>query len=198
MGKTLDLLKKSGDTKGTFHAKMGSIKDRNGMDLTEAEDIEKRWQEYTEELYKKDLHDQDYHDGVITHLEPDILECEVKRALGRITTNTASGGNGIPVELFQILKDDAVKVLHSVCQQIWKTQQWPWDWKMSVFIPITKKGNAKECSNDRTIAVLSHASKVMLKILPSSLQQYVNHEHPDVQAGFRKGRGARDQIANIC
>ena len=125
---------------------MGLIKDRNGMDLTEAEDIKKRWQEYTEELYNKDLHDPDNHDGVITHLEPDILECEVKWALGSITMNEASGGDGIPVELFQILKDDALKVLHSICQQIWKTQQWPQDWKRSVFIPIPKKGNAKECS----------------------------------------------------
>ncbi|GBZ63276.1 hypothetical protein M6K162_2511 [Staphylococcus aureus] len=197
MGKTRDLFKKIRDTKGTFHAKMGSIKDRNGMDLTEAEDIKKRWQEYTEELYKKDLHDPDNHDGVITHLEPDILECEVKWALESITMNKASGGDGIPVELFQILKDDAVKVLHSICQQIWKTQQWPQDWKRSVFIPIPKKGNAKECSNYRTIALISHASKVMLKILQARLQQYVNRELPDVQAGFRKGRGTRDQIANI-
>ncbi|MDI3350308.1 hypothetical protein AFAEFNGA_00614 [Mycoplasmopsis arginini] len=197
MGKTRDLFKKIRDTKGTFHAKMSSIKDRNGMDLTEAEDIKKRWQEYTEELYKKDLHDPDNHDGVITDLEPDILECEVKWALESITTNKASGGDGIPVELFQILKDDAVKVLHSICQQIWKTQQWPQDWKRSVFIPIPKKGNAKECSNYRTIALISHASKVMLKILQARLQQYVNRELPDVQAGFRKGRGTRDQIANI-
>ena len=124
------------------------------MDLTEAEDIKKRWQEYTKEPYKKDLHDQDNHDGVITHLEPDILECEVKWA----TTNKASGGDGIPVELFQILKDDAVEVLHSICQQIWKTQQWPQDWKRSVFIPIQKKGNAKECSNYCTIALISYAS----------------------------------------
>ena len=127
MGKTRDLFKKIRDTKRAFHAKMGSIKDRNGRDLTEAEDIKKRWQEYTEELYKKDLHDQDNHDDVITHLEPDILECEVKWALQSITTNKASGGDGIPVELFQILKDDAVKVLHSICQQVWKTQQWPQD-----------------------------------------------------------------------
>ena len=147
---------------------MGSIKDRNGMDLTEAEDI-KRWQEYIE-LYKKDLHDPDNHDGVITHLEPDILECEVKWALGSISTNKASGGDGIPVELFQILKDDAFKVLHSICQQIWKTQQWPQDWKRSVFIPVPKKGNAKECSNYHTIALISHASKVMLKILQARLQ----------------------------
>ena len=138
MGMTRDLFKKIRDTKGTFHAKMGSIKDKNGMDLTEAEDIKKRQQEYTEEVYKKDLHDEDIHDGVITHLEPDILECEVKWALENITTNKASGGDGIPVELFQILKDNAVKVLHSICQQIWKTQQWPQDWKRSVFIPIPK------------------------------------------------------------
>ena len=140
------------------------------MDLTEAEDIKKRWQEYMEELYKKDLHDPDNHDGVITHLEPDILECEVKWALESITTNKANGGDGIPVELFQILKDGAVKVLHSICQQIWKTQQWPQDWKRLVFIPIPKKGNAKECSNYRTIAHISHASKVMLKILQARLQ----------------------------
>ena len=146
---------------------MGTIKD-NSMDLTEAEDI-KRWQEYTEELYRKDLHDSDNHDG-ITDLEPDILECEVKWALESITTNKASGGDGIPVELFQILQDDAVKVLHSICQQIWETQQWPQDWKRSVFIPLPKKGNAKECSNYRTIALISHASKVMLKIPQVRLQ----------------------------
>ena len=165
MGKTRDLFKKIRDTKGTFHAKMGSIKDRNGMDLTEAEDIKKRWQEYMEELYKKDLHDPDNHDGVIIHLQSDILECEVKWAFESITTNKASGGYGIPVELFQIQKDDAVKVLHSICQQVWKTQQWPQDWKRSVFTPIPKKGNAKECSNYCTMALISHASKLMLKIL---------------------------------
>ena len=168
------------------------------MDLLEADDIKKRWQEYTEELYKKDLHDPDDHDGVITHLEPDILECEVQWALGSITMNKASGDDGIPVELFQILKDDAVKVLNLICQQIWKTQQWPQDWKRSVFIPLSKKGNAKECSNYCTIALISHASKVMLKILQVRLQRYVNCELPDIQAGFRKGRGTRDQIANIC
>ena len=135
---TRDLFMKIRDTKGTLHAKMGTIKDRNGMDLTEAEDIKKRWQEYTEELYKKDLHDPDNQDGVITHLEPDILECEVKWALGSITTNKGNGGDGIPVELFQTLKEDAMKVLHSICQQIWKTQQ----------------GNAKECSNYCTIALI--------------------------------------------
>ena len=143
MGKTRDLFKKMRDTKGTFHAEMGTIKDKNGMDLTEAEDTKKRWQEYIE-LYKRD-HDPDNHNGVITHLEPDILECEVKWALGSTTMNKASGGDGIQVDLYQILNDDAVKVLHSICQQIWKTQQWPQGWKRSVFILIPKKGNAKEC-----------------------------------------------------
>ena len=167
------------------------------MDLTEAEYIKKRWQEYTEEIHKKDLHDSDNHNGVVTHLELDILECEVKWALGSITTNKANGSDGIPVELFQILKYDAVKILHSICQQIWKTQQWPQDWERSVFTPIPKKGNAKECSKYCTIALFSHASKVMLKILQARLQQYMRHEIPDVQAGFRKDRGTRDQIANI-
>ena len=165
--------------------------------LTEAEDIKKWWQKYTEELQKKDLHNPDNHDGVITHLEPDILECKVKWTLGSITINKASGGDGIPVELFQILNDDAVKVLHSICQQFWKTQQWPQDRKRSVFIPIPKKGNAKEGSDYHTIALISHSSKVMLKILQAGLQQFVNCEIPDVQAGFRKGRGTRDQIDNI-
>ena len=197
MGKTSDLFKKIRDTKGTFHAKMGLIKDRNGMYLTEAEDIKKRWQEYTEELYKNDLCNPDNHNGVITYLEPDILECETKWALESITMNKASGCDGIPVELFQILKDDAVKVLHSTCQQIWKIQQWPQNWKRSVFIPIPKKGNAKECSNYHKIALISHDSKVMFKILQARLQQYVNRELPDVQADFRKSRGMRDQIANI-
>ena len=187
MGKTRDLFKKISDTKGIFHAKMGLIKNRNGMDLTEADDIKKRQQEYTEELYKKDVYDQDNHNGVITHLEPDILEREVKWALESITMNKASGGDGIPVELFQILKDDAVKVLHSICQPIWKTQQWPQDWKRSVFIPIPKKSNAKECSNYHTITPISHTSKVMLKILQAEFQQYMNHKLPDVQARFRKG-----------
>ena len=160
MGKFRDLFKKIRDTKGTFHAKMSSIKDRNGMDLTKAEDIKKRWQEYTEEMYKKDLHDPDNHHGVITHLEPDILECEVKWALESITTNKASGGDGIPVELFEILKDDAVKVLQSICQPVWKTEQWPQHWKRSVFVHIPR--NAKECSNYHTIALISHTSKVMV------------------------------------
>ena len=170
MGKTRDLFKKIRDTKGTFHAKMGSIKNRNGMDVTEAEDFKKRWQEWKEELYKKDLHDPVNHNGVITHLEPDILECEVKWALGSITMKKASGGDGIPIELFQILKDNAVEVLHSICQQTWKTQQWSQDWKRSVFIPIPKKGSDKECSNYRTITLISHNSKVMLKILQARLQ----------------------------
>ena len=154
------------------------------MDLTEAEDIMKRWQEYTEELYKKDLHDSDNHDDVITHLEPDILECEVKWALERITTNKASGGDGIPIELFQTLKDGAVKVLHSICQQIWKTQQWPQGWKRPVFIPIPKNGSAKKCSDYCTVVLILHASKVMLKILQARLQQYANRELPAVQDDF--------------
>ena len=175
MGKARDLFKKIRDTKRTFHANMDTIKietnrqtnkqDRNCMELREAKDIKKRWQEYTEELNKKHLHDPDNHDGVITHLQPDILECKVKWALGSITMNKNGGGDGIQVEKFQILKDDGVKVLHSTCQQIWKTQQWPQDWKRSVFIPIPKKGNIKECSNYRTIGFISHASKVMLSIL---------------------------------
>ena len=152
MGKARDLFKEIRDTKGTLHARMGSIKDRNGMDLTEAEDI-KRWQEYTEKLYKKDLHDQDNHDGVITHLEPDILEFEVKWALESIATNNASRGDGIPVELFQILKDDAVKVLHSICQQIWKTQQWPQDWKRSFFL-----SNPKERQCERMFKLLHNCT----------------------------------------
>ena len=174
MGKTRDLFKKIRDTKVTFQTKMGSIKDRNGMALTEAEDIKKRWQEYTEELYKKDLHDPDNHNRVITHLEPDILAYKVKWALESIPKNKTSGCDGLPVELFQILKDDAVKVLHSICQQIWKSQQWPQDWKRSVFIPIPKKDNAKECSNYHPTALISHTSKVMLKIIQARLQQYTN------------------------
>ena len=157
MGKTRDFFKKIRDTKGIFHAKMCLTKDIHGMDLTEAEDI-KRWQEYTEELYKKDLHVPDNHNGVITHLEPDILECEVKWALESITTNKASGGDGIPVELFQILKDDVVKVLHSICQKIWKTQQWPQDWKRSVFIRSQRKAMPK---NAQTTAQL-HSSHTLV------------------------------------
>ena len=166
MGKTRHLFKKIRDTKGTSHAKMSIIKDRNGMDLSEAEDTKKRRQEYREELYKKDLWDPDNHGGLITHLEPDILECEVKWALGSITMNKASGGDGIPVELFQILRDDAVKVLHSICQQIWKTQQWP----QEVSFHSNPKGNARECSNYHTVAFIAHASKVMLKIPQARLQ----------------------------
>ena len=167
------------------------------MDLTVAEDIKKRWHEYTKELYKKYLHDPDNHNGVITHLEPDILEYEVKWALESISMNKPSKDDGLPADLFQILEDDAVKMLHSIFQQIWKAQQWPWDWESSVFIPVPKKDNTKECANYHTVALISHARKVMLKILLARQQQYMNHELPDVQAGFRKGRGTRDQIANI-
>ena len=188
MGKSRDLFKKIRDTKGTFHAKMGSIRNRNGMDLIEAEDIKKRWQEYTEEVYKKDLHNPDNHNGVI----------HSPRARH---PGMSSGGDGIPVELFQILNHDDMKVLHSICQQIWKTQQWPQDWKRSDFIPIPKKGNAKECSNYHTLALISHASQVMLKILQARLQQYMNRKLRDVclktSFGFRKGKGTRDQIASI-
>ena len=173
MGKTKDLFGKIRDTKGIFHAKMGTIKDRNSMDLTEAEDIKKRQQEYTEELYKKDVNDPDNHDGVITHLKPDILECEVRWALGSITMNKASEGDGIPAELLQILKQYAAKVLHSLCQQIWKTQQWSQNWKRSVFIPIPMKGNAKACTDYCTFFLISHARKVMLKIVQARLQKYV-------------------------
>ena len=158
MGKTRDLFKKIRDTERIYHAKIGSIKNRNGRDLTEAEDI-KRWHEYTEELYKKDLHNQDNHDGVITHLEPDILECDIKWALESITTKKASEGDGIPVDLFKILKDDGVKVLLSICQQIWNTQQWPQDWKRSVFIPVPKKSMPK---NAQTTAQL-HSSHTLVK-----------------------------------
>ena len=197
MGKTRDIFQKIGDIKGTFQARMGMIKDRSGKDLTEAEEIKKRWQEYTEELHKKGFNDLDNHNSVVTHLEADFLECEVK-CLRKHYYQKATGRDGIPAELFHFLKDDVVKVLHSICQQIWKTQQWPQDWKRSVFIPIPKKGNAKECSDYHIIALISHASKVMLKILQARLQQYVNRELPDVQAEFRKGRGTKDQIANIC
>ena len=167
---------------------MDTIKDRNGKDLTEAEEIKKRWQEYTEELHKKGLNDPENRDGVVTHLATD---CEVKWALESITANKVGGGDGIPAELFKILKDDGAKVLHSICQQTWKTQRWPKDWKRSVFIPIPKGGNAKECLNYHTIAFISHTSKVMLKILQARFQQYVSQELPDVQTGFRKGRGIR-------
>ena len=163
MGKTRDLFKKITDAKGSFHTKMGSIKDRNGKDSTEAEEINKRWQAYTEELYKKDLHDPDNYDGMITHLETDILECEVKWALESIMSNKASGGDGIPVELFQILTDDTVKILQSICQQIWKTQQWPQDWKRSVFIPIPKKGNSKECPNYHLVVFILHFASLCSK-----------------------------------
>ena len=176
---------------------MGTIKDRNSMDL-KVEDIKKRWQEYTEEPNKQGLNDSDSNDGVITHTEPDILEYEVRWALGSITTNKGSGRDRIPAELFIILNDDSVKVLHSIYQQIWEIQQWPQDWKRSVFIPIPENGNAKECSNYCTIVLISYASKVMLKILQVRLQPYMNLELPGVQVVFQRGRGIRDHIANIC
>ena len=159
MGKTRDLFKKIRDTKGRFHAKTGSVKDRNGMDLTETEDIKKRWQEYTEELYQKDLQDPDNQDGVITHLEPDILECEVKWDLGSITMNKTSGGDGILVKLFQILKDDAVKMLHSICQQIWKTQQWPQDWKSQFSFQSQRKAMPKKAQTNAQL----HSSHALAK-----------------------------------
>ena len=190
MGKTRDLFKKIRDTKGTCHAKMGTIKDRNGMDLTEADNTKKRWQEYTKELYKKDLHDSDNHNGVITHIEPDILECEVKRSSESITMNKARGDDGIPVELFQILKDDAVKVLPSVCQQIWKTQQWPQDWKRSVFIPIPKIRNARECSNIGYIFKICHMSSP-ISSLPRLIRSF--------EGGcLNKGDGLFSLLIQLC
>jgi len=152
---------------------------------------------HTQKLYRKDLQDPEKHNSVILYLEPDILECKVKWALGSITTNKGSGGDGIAVELFQILTDDAMKVLHSICQQVWKSQQWLQDWKWSVFIPIPTTGNIKECSNYHTIALISHASKVILKILQARSQQKMKCKLPNIQAGFRKGRGTRDQTDNI-
>ena len=198
MGKTRDLFKKVRDTKGMFHANMDTKKGQKQYGPNRSKKYEEEVARIHRRIIQKDLNDPDNHNGVITHLQPDILECEVKWVLGSITMNKASGGNGISAELFQILKDDAVKVLRSICQQIWKTQQQPQDQKRSFFIPTSKKGSAKECSNYHTIALFSHASKVMLKILQASLQQYMNRELPYDQAGFRKGRGSRDQIANIC
>ena len=178
------------------------------MNLTEAEDIKMRWQEYTEELYKKDLHDRDDHDGVIIHLEPNILECEVKWVLGSITMNKASGGNEIPIEIFRILTDGAVKVLHSICQQIWVTHQWPQDQKIQFSFQSQRKAQTtfyslaqrmpKNAQTTAQVALISKASKVVFKILQARFQQYLNHELLDVQAGFRKDKGTRDQIANIC
>ena len=176
---------------------MGKIKDRNGRDLVDAEEIKKRWKECAEELYKRDLNEPGNCSGAVSYLEPDIMKSEAKRALGSAAVNKTSGWDRIPVELLKILKNDAIKVLHSLCQQIWKTQQCPQDWKRWILIPIPEKDSAKECANHRTIALISHTSKVMLKILHARLQHYVNQELPDVQAGFRKGRGTRDQIANI-
>ncbi|CAM4881326.1 unnamed protein product [Rotaria socialis] len=181
----------------TSHAKIGTIKDKQGRDLMEKEDIKKRWREYTEELYKKDTQSIDENDGSTIELEPDILESEIKWALECIANNKAPGIDEIPAELFKILGDDAVKILLAICQQIWKTQQWPKDWKRSIYIPIPKKGSANECSNYRTIALISNASKIMLKILQARLEQYMARELPHVQAGFRRGRGTRDHITNI-
>ena len=191
-GKHQRALQKNQRYQGNFLCKEGHNKAQKWYRHTEAEDIKKRWQEYTEELYQKDLPDPDNHAGVITHLKPDILECEVKWAIGNITTNKTSEGDGIPVKLFQILQDDVVKVMHSICQQIWKTQQQSQDWKKVSF-----HSNPKESSNYHTISLISHASKVMLKILQARLQQYMNCELPYVQAGFGKGRGTRDQIAMV-
>ncbi|XP_049807436.1 uncharacterized protein LOC126249792, partial [Schistocerca nitens] len=200
MGKTRDLYKKIREIKGKFQAKIGMIKDRNGKDLSEAENVKERWAEYVEDLYKKELH----HDRAPTadvnvnlELEPDILESEIQWALENMADNKTSRHDEIPAELFKATGKDAVKVLHSICQKIWITQQWPEDWKRSVFIPISKRKSSKECSDYRTIALISHASKVMLKILQNRLRQYLDRELPEEQAGFRKGRGTRDQIANI-
>ena len=197
MGNIRALFKKIRDTKRNFHAKMGTINDRNVMNLKEAEDMKKRWQEYTEELYKKDLHDPDNYDGVITHLEPDILEWEVKWALGSITTNKASGGDGIPVELLQILKDDAVMCCTQYASQF-ETSAVATGLEKVSFHSNPKERQCQRMLNYHIIALISHASKVMLKILQARLQQYMNYELPNVQAGFRKGEGNRDQIANIC
>lgn len=195
--KTRDLFKKINQIKSTFYANAGTVKDKQGKDLTEKNYIKKRWSEYTEELYKNDTKTTNGFDDLITELEPDILDSEVKWALQNIGTNKAAGVDGIPIELFSILQDDAVNVLLAVCQQVWKTQQWPKDWRRSIYVSIPQKGNAKECSNYRTIALISHASKAMLKILQARMEQYMTRELSDVQAGFKRGRGARDLIANI-
>ena len=195
-GKTRSLSRKIGNIKGVFCPKVGTIKDKNDRDLVDAEEIKKRWKECTKELYKKDVNEPITR-TVWLVTQSDILECDVRWALRSTAINKDSGFDEIPAELFKSLKDDAIKVLHSLCQQIWKTQQWPWDWKRSILISIPKKGNTKECANHRTIALISRASKVVLKILRARLQHYANQEVPDVQTGFRKGRGHRDQIANI-
>ena len=195
--KRQDIFKKIRVTKGTFHAKMVKIKNRNCTDLTEAVGINKQCQEYTEELCKKDLQYTDNYNGVITHLEPDILEFEVKASLGSITMEKTSGADGMSIKPFRRLKDDSRKVLHSICQQMWKTQQLPQDWESLIFSPILKKGITKECSHYHTVAAMSNGRNIMLKILQSRLQQFMNNELPHVQAGFRKGWGMKDQINNI-
>ena len=198
MGKTRDLFKKIGEIKEIFHVKMDTIKDRNVKNITEEEKIRKNCQEYTKKkLYKKDVSDSDNLNLVAFHLEPDILHCQVKVALGSFTANKVSGSDEILAKLFLILKDYTVTMKHSICQQIWITSQWPQDWKRSVFISVSKKGNAKECSNYCTVALISHASKVMLKILQARLQQYLNQELPDVQTRFLKRQRTRDHITNI-
>ncbi|XP_049789823.1 uncharacterized protein LOC126195306, partial [Schistocerca nitens] len=200
MGKTRDLYKKIRDIKGKLQAKIGMIKDRNGKDLSEAEDVKERWAEYVEDLYKKELHNDRAPTADVNvnlELEPDILESEIQWALENMADNKTSGHDEIPAELFKVTGKDAVKVLHSICQKIWITQQWSEDWKRLVFIPIPKKRSSKEFSDYRTIALISYASKVMLKILQNRLRQYLDRELPEEQAGFRKGRGTRDQIANI-
>ena len=194
------LFRKIGNIKEIFHQKLGPIKDKNGSDLVDAKEIRKRcntWKEYMEELYKNDLNEPDYYDGVVSHPEPDILECEVKWVLGNSAVYKASGCNRILVELLRTLRDDAIKVLYSLCQQIWKTQQWSQDWKRSILTPIPKKGNTKECSSHQIISLISYAIKLILKILHAGLQCYVNQELPDVQAVFKKNRGTREQIVNI-
>ncbi|XP_047112237.1 uncharacterized protein LOC124788994, partial [Schistocerca piceifrons] len=200
MGKTRALYKKIREIKGKFQAKIGMIQDRNRKDLGEAEDVKESWAEYVEDLYKREPHNDRSPTGDVNvnlELEPDILESEIQWALENMADNTISGHDEIPAELFKVTGKDTVKVLHSICQKIWITQQWPKDWKRSVFIPIPKKRSSKECSDYQTIALISHASKVTSKILQNRLCQYLDRELPEEQAGFRKRRGTRDQIANI-
>ena len=190
-GKSRDLYRKIGNINGAFCPKVGTVKGNNSRDLVDAEEIKMRWKEYIEELYRTDLNEPDYYDGVASHPGPDILECEVRWALRSTAINKATGCDEIPAELFTSLKKDAIRVLHSLFQQLWKTHQWPQDWNRSILIPVPKKGSTKECANHRTITIISHASKVMLKVLHARLQHYVNQELPDAQTGFRKGRGTR-------
>ena len=197
MGKDQRTLQENWRYQGDILPKDGYNQRHKRWKPSDAEEIKKTWKEYTEELYKKDLNEPDYYDGVVSHPKPDILESKVKWALGKIAVNKASGCDGIPVDLFKTLNNDAIKVLHPICQQIWKTRYWPQEWRTSTLIPIHKKGTTKECSDHWTIALISHASKGMLKMLNARLQHYANQELPDVQVGFRKGRRTKDQIANI-